>query len=469
MDTETEVSSRSNRDLATGVIASMAMLALVTGAVFALRPVAPVLSLGVLYVFAVLPVAVLWGLAYAVPVAIASMLAFNWFFLPPKHTFELRDSENWVALAVYLITAVVVSELAARARRRAAEAEQQRREADFAAEVSALLLEPGHVQDKLREISERAAAALGTNHIRIELESLRRAEPGEAVFELVARDRHVGRLFVDPGAGPDQQVSVRVLPVLASLLASAIDRERLALRALETEALRRSDAVKTTILRTLSHDLRSPVTAISAAGEMLERDHAALSQAERDELLASIRVEAKRLGRLVSNLLDLSRLEVGAAHPRPELWTVDGLVARALDAIGPDGARVQVMLPANPPTLRVDPAQIERALVNLLENALKSSSPSDRVEIHAGWNDREIELRVVDHGPGLGPKELERIFEPFEQGVAAPGEGTGLGLAIARGFAQANGGRLWAESVSGEGATFTLALPLAAVPAEVRA
>ena len=452
-----------------GVISSIAMLALTTGAIFALQPIAPVLSLGVLYVFAVLPIAVIWGLVYAVPVAIASMLAFNWFFLPPKHTFELRDSENWVALAVYLITAVVVSELAARARRRAAEAEQQRREADFAAEVSALLLEPGHVQDKLREISQRAAGALGTKRIRIELESLRRAEPGEAVFELVARDRHVGRLFADPGAGPDPQVSVRVLPVLASLLASALDRERLALRALETEGLRRSDAVKTTILRTLSHDLRSPVTAISAAGEMLERDYAALSQAEREELLASIRVEAKRLGRLVSNLLDLSRLEVGAAHPRPELWTVDGLVARALDAIGPDGARVQVMLPANPPTLRVDPAQIERALVNLLENALKSSSPSDRVEIHAGWNDEEIELRVVDHGPGLGPKELERIFEPFEQGVSAPGEGTGLGLAIARGFAQANGGRLRAESVSGEGATFTLALPLATVPAEVRA
>src|SRR5205823_7265176 len=138
-------------EAAVAALASAGAVALVTVAIAIAKPYVPVLSLGVLYVFAVLPVAVLWGLVYAVPVAIASMLAFNWFFLPPKHTFELRDSENWVALAVYLITAVVVSELAAHARRRAAEAEQQRREADFAAEVSALLLEPGHVQDKLRE------------------------------------------------------------------------------------------------------------------------------------------------------------------------------------------------------------------------------------------------------------------------------------------------------------------------------
>src|ERR1700675_3405164 len=120
-----------------GVLFSVASGGIVTGVIFGLRETAPVLSLGVLYLFAVLPVAVGWGLSYAVPVSVASMLAFNWFFLPPTHTFELRDSGNWVALAVYLGTAIVVSELATRSRRRAADAEQREREAALLAEVSA--------------------------------------------------------------------------------------------------------------------------------------------------------------------------------------------------------------------------------------------------------------------------------------------------------------------------------------------
>src|SRR5439155_878026 len=194
-------------------LASLAALCAVTGAIFALRPVAPVVSLGVLYLLAVLPVAIFWGHRYALPVAVASMLAFNFFFLPPVHTFRLRDSENWVALAVYLTTAVVVSELAP----------------------------------------------------------------------------------------------------LAALLAYAADRERLGRKAVDAEALRRSDAVKTTILRTLSHDLRSPLTAIRAAGELLHGGE--VSPAERAELVATVRTEAERLSRLVANVLDLSRLEARAANP----------------------------------------------------------------------------------------------------------------------------------------------------------
>src|SRR5438874_6608640 len=157
-------------------LASLAALCAVTGAIFALRPVAPVVSLGVLYLLAVLPIAIFWGHRYALPVAVASMLAFNFFFLPPVHTLRLRESENWVALAVYLTTAVVVSELAARGRRRADDAEQRRREAAFAAEVSAALLEATSVQSQLAEIGRRVAEVLGARSARIELESVRRAE-----------------------------------------------------------------------------------------------------------------------------------------------------------------------------------------------------------------------------------------------------------------------------------------------------
>ena len=439
-------------------LASLAALCAVTGAIFALRPVAPVVSLGVLYLLAVLPVAIFWGHRYALPVAVASMLAFNFFFLEPVHTLRLRDSENWVALAVYLTTAVVVSELAARGRRRADDAEQRRREAAFAAEVSAALLEATPVQARLTEIGGRVAEVLGTRSARIELDSVRRPDPGETAHALTAGTRRVGTLFLDAAEPPEPAILERVLGSLAALLAYAADRERLGRKAVEAEALRRSDAVKTTILRTLSHDLRSPLTAIRAAAELLHSGE--VTATERSELVATVRTEAERLSRLVANVLDLSRLEARAATPRPELWTADGLVTRALESLGPAGERVDVELPAESPPVSVDAAQIERALVNLLENALKFSPPEERVRVEVDATEGEVVLRITDRGPGISARVVDRIFDAFERGSPA-GDGTGLGLAIARGFVQANGGRLWVESEPGEGASFAVAFPLA--------
>jgi two-component system sensor histidine kinase KdpD len=452
-----------------GLLVGAALVAAATGVIFGLREVAPVLSLGVLYLLAIVPAAVLFGVWVALAVSVASMLAFNFFFLQPVHTLRLRETENWVALAVYLAVAIVVSQLAVRARRRAEDAEQRGREAAFAAEVSAMLLEPGFVQDKLNEIGMQAGAVLGVGRAWIELESVRRPQPDEVAYSLVVGGRRIGQLVLDRSAAPDPVVLARVLPSLASLLASAVDRERLALKALEAESLRRSDAVKTTILRTLGHDLRSPLTAISAAAEVLDQARGELPPSEGAELVASIRHEAARLGRLVSNLLDLSRLEAGAARPRPELWTVDGLVARALGAVGPVSDRVRVSLADELPPLRVDPAQIERALVNLLENALESSSAVDPVEVTSELQGGEVVLRVADHGPGLDSRDVERIFDPFERGTGETKQGTGLGLAIAKGFVEANGGRLWAETSPGSGAVLAFALPPADVPVRVEA
>jgi two-component system, OmpR family, sensor histidine kinase KdpD len=336
----------------TGVLFSVAAVAVVTGAVYALRPIAPVLSLGVLYVFAVVAVALVYGLAYAIPVSVASMLTFNFLFLPPLHTFALRDSANWVALAVYIVTAVVVSELATRSR-------------------------------------------------------------------------------------------------------------RLARQAVEAETLRQSDAVKTAILHAVSHDLRSPLTAIRAASEGLESPALDLTGADREGLLETIRIEVRRLERLVENLLDLSRLEAGPTVRRPELWTMDALLARALDQLGRDADRVRATLEPGLPPTRVDAAHIERVLVNLLENALKFSSPSDLVDVSAALESGQMVVRVRDRGPGVAPDDRERIFEPFERGGL--GRGSGLGLAIARGFAEANGGRVRLEALGeGGGSVFVLELPAAA-------
>jgi two-component system sensor histidine kinase KdpD len=439
------------------VLGSAAAVAAVTGAVFALRPYTPVLSLGVLYVFAVVFVALEWGLAYAVPASLASMLALNWFFLPPRHTFRLHESENWFALAVYLGTSIVVSSLAASGRRRAAEAEQRGLEQSLLADVAAALLEGGDVQSRLRPTSARLAEVLHVGRGRIELDSLRRPERGEASIPLTAGQRRVGTLFFGESDTPDEEAVQRLLPALATLLAVGGDRERLSRTAVEAETLRRSDVMKTTLLRAVSHDLRSPLTAIRAAAEGLANDTLDLSPDDRLELLAMIGAESARLERLVANLLDLSRLEAGGAKPRPELWAVDGLVSLALESV-PGSERVEVEFGDGAPPVRVDPAHIERVLANVLENALAATSAGGRVVLQAGARGDELWIRVDDAGTGLDAGAGERIFEPFERG-GEQSHGSGLGLAIARGFAEANGGRLWTEASPLGGAAFVLALP----------
>ena len=176
-----------------GTLASAGAVALVTAAIEVVRPYVPVLSLGVVYVFAVLPVAIVWGLAYAIPVSIASMLAFNWLFLPPTHTFSLADGANWFVLAVYLVTAVVVSELAARARRRAREAEQRARETALLAEIAKTLLQGVDIRDELEHIGAEAARVLGVAAATIELGTAA-ASHGERRFPLEAGNRAVGAL-----------------------------------------------------------------------------------------------------------------------------------------------------------------------------------------------------------------------------------------------------------------------------------
>jgi two-component system sensor histidine kinase KdpD len=219
--------------------------------------------------------------------------------------------------------------------------------------------------------------------------------------------------------------------------------------------------MKTAVLRAVSHDLRTPLMAILTSASALARDDLQLGREDRRELAATILGEASRLDRLVANLLDLSRLQAGAAQPEPNLWSVDDLVVQALDDVGEAGQRVEVSLQDESPAVRADASQIERVLVNLIENALKYSPASEPVHVHVTATPGEVLVRVVDHGPGVSFAERERIFEPFQRGTDGGVRGAGLGLAIVRGFAEANGGRVWAESRRGQGATFVLALPTA--------
>jgi len=439
------------------VAGSIATVALLTGAIELLKPYVPVLSLGVLYIFAVLPVAIAFGLTYAVSVAVGSMLAFNFFFLPPLYTLTLQDSRNWFALAVFLVTAVVVSELAARSRRQADESA-------LLARMATSLLERGDVAAQLDAIAREVAATLGVRRARITLDPDERPGPNETADPLVAGEHRLGTLFL-PSSERQTAGRRRVVPALASLLAVAIDRERLAAEAYDAEALRRSDAVKTAVIQAVSHDLRTPLATIETALGSLRDATLALDDTDRAELLDAIAVELERLKRLVENLLDLSRLQAGAADPVPELWTAEQLVGDALDEV--DGDRVQVVLDDDLPVVRVDGVQIQRVLVNLLENALKFSPAPEPVQLRANRSRGEVVIRVTNRGRGIPQAELGRIFEPFQRVVGERTGGAGLGLAIAKGFTEANGGRIWAESRPGQGATFVLVLPAVEAPALV--
>jgi two-component system, OmpR family, sensor histidine kinase KdpD len=451
---------RTRAELLVGVLASAGVVVLVSAVVWLLKPHVPVLSLGALYVVAVLPVAILWGTALAAVVSVASMLAFNWFFLPPVHSFHLRESQNWLALGIYLVIAFTVSALAARARSRREDAEQRRTEAHALAEAALDLLRGRTLDDELGRLAALTAGVLGVEGARLELGE-RPGHVEERALPVEAGLRCVATLFVDEEAVVDEAVQRRFLPSLAALLAVAVERSRLEAEALEAEALRRSDALKTALLRAVSHDLRSPLTAILASADALASPGLALEPEDRLALAETIRSETTRLDRVVEQLLDLSRLEAGAVEPHRELWSVDELVGQALSGLGADATRVRVEIAPETPPVEVDAAQVERVLANLLDNALHYSPAGSGVVVRAEPGATELRLHVVDRGPGLPPEEREALFQPFRRGTDGR-RGSGLGLSIARGFAEANGGRLWAETRPGSGAAFTLALPSAA-------
>jgi two-component system sensor histidine kinase KdpD len=397
------------------------------------------------------------------------MLAFNFFFLEPLYTLTLADRSNWLALVVYVATAVVVGSLASRARRRRAEAEQQEREAALLADIAVELLRGTRLEDELERVEQRTASLLDVSWTRIVLGERPSVHSREAPHPLSVDGRQVGTLFTPESEEPALQVTRRLLPALASLLAVAREREQLAREALEAEALRHSDTIKTAVIQAVSHDLRTPLATIEQALDGLQSGELSLTEEDRSALLDTIRAEHARLKRLVENLLDLSRLQAGAAEASPELWTADELVAQALDDLG-GSERVHVSARPDLPPVRVDAAQVQRVLANLLENALRFSPPEEPVHVRVSATRKELIVRVTDHGPGIPEEDREHVFEPFHRVAGERDQrGAGLGLAIARGFTDANGGRLWIESRAGQGASFVLALPVVEQPAEAPA
>ena len=261
-----------------------------------------------------------------------------------------------------------------------------------------------------------------------------------------------------PAGAPEavlRRVQVRIAPALEQLLAAALERDALQAEVVETAALRRSDVIKTALLRSVSHDLRSPLTAILTTAEALQSP--ALSEAERKELAEAVIDEAGRLSRLIDDLLDLSRLEADAAEPHPEWCSVDEVVRAAIEDLALPPETFKVAIDADLPPVRADAAQLERAFANLLENAYRHSG-GHPVSVRGRDVGGRILLRFVDRGPGVPQAQRERIFEPFyRSGTAATGHrGSGLGLAIVRGFVEANGGKVWVESLPSQATSFVV-------------
>jgi two-component system, OmpR family, sensor histidine kinase KdpD len=452
----------------TGAIVAVGAVALCTLIIYPLAQIAPVVSLGVVYLLAVLVVSVIWGAWLGFATAVLSAAAFNFFHLPPVGQFTIQSSSNWVALIAFLVAAALAGSVAEVTRARARETEERRREADLAAEMARLLLRGNSLNEALATAGARLAATLGLTSAAIELESVDGGERSVA-FPLREGTRRLGTLLVGADASEEslRRLQERVVPALEALLSAALEREALLGGVVETASLRRADVVKTALLRAVSHDLRSPLTAISAAGEAI--GSASLSEDERKEMAAVIGEETRRLSRLVDNLLDLSRLEAGAAEPRREWMSVEEVIDSALEDLAPAVDDFALSIDRDLPLVRADSAQLERAFANVLENARRHSGGhpvsvrARAVQPLAGEGGRLI-VRIVDRGPGIPPAQLERVFEPFYRaGTAQTGHrGSGLGLAIARGFTEANGGTLHVESLPEQGATFVFELPLKA-------
>jgi two-component system sensor histidine kinase KdpD len=451
-----------------GLVAAAAAVAVTTLAVYPLKGIAADISLSVVYLLAVLFIASLWGLWLGVATAVASALAFNFFHIPPTGRFTIDDGENWVALAVFLVAALVASALADLARSRALEADQRRREADLSAEMSRTLLRGEDLRRGLPVAAQRLATSMELGSAAIELYPVE-GDERRLAFPLREGERQIGTLLV-PRDAPEatlRRLQERIVPALEALLAASLERDDLLSDVVETRALRRSDVLKTALLRAVSHDLRTPLTAIRTAAEPLTG--ASVDDDERREFAEGIIEDTDRLSRMIEDLLDLSRLESHAAEPRPEWSSVEEVLRSAARDVSTP-AEFTFSIDRDLPLVRADAAQLVRAFANLLENSARHSG-NHPVSVRARDIGGRILVRIVDRGPGIPPQQLERVFEPFyRSGNERTGHrGSGLGLAIARGFVEVNGGRVWAESLPGQGTSFVVELPLEAVPAPVAA
>jgi two-component system sensor histidine kinase KdpD len=454
--------------IAATTLETLAWVGLATGVVAILNSVATAAGLGSIYLLAVLAVAIRRGQVAALSAAVLGVLTLNYFFIKPLHQLTIADSDNVVALGVLLVAAVVVGRLAGQSRQRAAEAElraeqaaAREREAVMLADAATALL--GGTDDMVAAISA-GLESTGRGELRLEASGAPQAKEGEIVLRVPTEARAVW-LYAAASASWTEADLNRIATPLARLLDVAAERETAAARSAEAEAARQADAAKTVILHAVSHDLRSPLTAIRTAAAGLREQ--GTSAEDRAALIDAIEEESDRLTRLIANLLDLSRIEAGAVHPRTDWCDLLDVISTAISHLREprESHRIQIELDGELPLVRADASQLERVFANLIENALRFSPPDQPVRVSGGVGAGRVTVRVVDRGPGVPVSQRNEIFKAFHTGDER--EGAGLGLAISKGFVEANGGELRLQADSADGTAFAVSFPSVKQPATV--
>ncbi|MBV9749770.1 MAG: sensor histidine kinase KdpD [Acetobacteraceae bacterium] len=487
-------------------IGSIAAVAAALAVALGLRQVLGVSSAALVFLTAVLASAVTWGLWPSLLACLISVLAYNFFFLPPLYTFTIADPDNVVALFFFAVVAVVASNLAARVRAQAVTARQRARVTEELYQFSRKLAGAASLDDVLWATAHQIALML---KVRVVL-----LLPGEAGLAVQAgyppedvldeadlaaakwtweSNQAAGRgadtlpgarrlfLPMQTGRGPAGVIGIdrdepgpmltpeqqRLLSALADQAGLAVERINLVRDVDRARLAAESDRLRSALLTSISHDLRTPLASIMGSASSLTSAGIDLDAEERRELARTIQEEAERLNRFIGNLLDMTRLESGPLQPSGTLADLSDVVGVALQRAGKilDAHRVEVDLEADLPMLRIDMVLMEQVLFNLLDNAAKYAPGGSMVRLCA-WRDGSwVRLRILDEGDGLPPADLERIFDKFYRaGGADRGRaGTGLGLAICRGFVEAMGGTITAANRTDRpGAAFTISLPVPA-------
>ena len=463
-------------------------------------------SISLVFLMAVLAAAIAWGLLPALAACVFSVMAYNFFFLPPLYTFTIADPENVVALFFFLLVAVIVSNLTAAGRRQIVSARARAKTTAELYAFSRKLAGIGTLDDLLWATVYQVASMLRVRTVLLlpkpDATSLDVASAYPPEDQLDEADMAAARwcwehnhptgrgsdtlpggkwLFLPlrTGSGavgvigierdmpgplltPDER---RLLDALADQAAVAIERISLVRGLAEARVQAESDRLRAALLTSISHDLRTPLASIIGTVSSLRRYADKYDAADRDELLATLESEAERLNRFVGNLLDMTKLESGMIDMKLDLADVAEIIGAALERTASVLARHQIKVSVAPdlPMLRLDPTLFEQVLFNLLDNAAKYAPAGSRIDLRARRDGDVVAVQVMDEGPGIPPDDLERIFDKFYRVQAQDRRraGTGLGLAICRGFIEAQGGRIEAQNRRDRsGAILTIRLPV---------
>ena len=453
----------------TGLAAAAVLLAIATPALAAARGEFTFAFDLSVYLLIVVVTSLAGGFWAAMAAAVVGSLLLNFYFAPPLHTFTITDTENILALGVFLIVGILVSRVVDLSAQRSALASRASAEAETLSALAGSLLRGEHALDALLA---RVQETFGMHSV-----SLLQRGPGSSWHSLATLGANPpqqpsdgdGVADIDddqalvlrgrPLSGEDQ----RILSAFAAQVAVAYRQRELAEAASAVEPLAESERARTALLNAVSHDLRTPIAAAKAAVSSLLSEDVAWSEADRQELLEAADGSLDRLTGLVTNLLDLSRLQAGVLPVLVAPVSLEDVVLRAVDHAAPPHAPIEVDVPTALPEVAADAGLLERVVANLVQNALRYSPDGARVCITGSEHAGLVELRVVDRGAGIPPEHAEAVFAAFQRRGDAPsnGAGVGLGLAIARGFTEAMGGHVFAEETPGGGATLVVQLKAA--------